>query len=292
MIDHDLFADDVWQMAYGERAAIEGLLCAVRPVLAVEIGTAEGASLRRIAAHSTEVHSFDLVPPKLELPGHVTVHTGDAHELLPAELARIAGEGRNVDFVLVDGDHSAAGVRRDIEDLLSSDAVRRTVIVAHDTGNERVRAGLDAVDYAAWPKVVHVDLDFVPGHLGRDRFGGELWYGLGLVIVDADDPRTAPPGPVQTERHHGGALLAIARDAIAQTAGGRPTPDDARRRLTDLDARIVAAERRAHEAEQRVAALEGLVDHHRDLWQRMMASPSWRVTAPLRAAKRRVLARR
>ena len=44
----------------------------------------------------------------------------------PRYSKRFAGEGRNVDFVLVDGDHSSDGVKRDIEDLLNSDAVRRT----------------------------------------------------------------------------------------------------------------------------------------------------------------------
>ncbi|MDX8151645.1 class I SAM-dependent methyltransferase [Patulibacter brassicae] len=263
----ELFEDDVWQMAWGERAAIEGLLSARRPALAIEVGTAEGASLRRIAAHSAEVHSFDVVLPQLEVPEHVTLHTGDSHVLLPEVLAGFAQEGRNVDFALVDGDHSAEGVRRDVEDLLASSAVRDTVIVTHDTGNELVRSGLDAVDYAAHDKVVHVDLDFVPGHLGRERFGGELWYGLGLIVVDADRPRAGDP--VQRDRHHGGELLAVARDALAGA------PARAGTSATALDAR-----------DERIAALEREVVHHRDLWQALMRSPSWRVTAPLRAAKR------
>ncbi len=36
-----LFEDQVWQMSYGERAAIEGLLSGLRPKLAIEVGTAE-----------------------------------------------------------------------------------------------------------------------------------------------------------------------------------------------------------------------------------------------------------
>jgi hypothetical protein len=272
-----LFSDEIWQMSYGERAAIEGLLSACRPALAVEIGTAEGASLRRIAAHSAEVHSFDLVEPQLDLPEHVALHTGDSHVLLPEVLEGFAAEGRNVDFVLVDGDHSAEGVRRDLEDLLASPAVRNTVIVAHDTGNERVRAGLDAVDYAAHDEVVHVDLDFVPGHLGRERFGGELWYGLGLVIVDASRPRSGGD-PVQRDRHHGGELLALARDVLAGTGGQVPGNAGSDGQADDRDARI--------------AGLEREVAHHRDLWQALMRSPSWRVTAPLRAAKRLAAGRR
>lgn len=250
----DLFDDPVWQMAFGERAAIEGLLSAIRPALAIEVGTAEGACLRRIARHAAEVHSFDLVLPSVpDLPDHVHLHTGDSHVLLPDVLAQFAAAGRNVDFALVDGDHSADGVRRDVEALLSSPAVADTVIVTHDTGNEHVRSGLDAVAYNAYPKVAHVDLDFVPGHLGRDRFPGELWYGLGLIVVAADRPAYGSSPAVQTDRHHGGELLAIARDALA----GRSPDDghgrfDARtRRLADAYAHIDRLERRIAELEAR-----------------------------------------
>src|SRR4051794_18228658 len=115
--------DHTWQMSSAEQAAIEGLLCRLRPRLAIEIGTAEGAGARCIAAHAEELHCFDLGAPSLELPDNVTMHVGDSHELLPQFLERMAAEGRNVDFVVVDGDHSASGVRRDIEDLLNSTAV-------------------------------------------------------------------------------------------------------------------------------------------------------------------------
>src|SRR5689334_24261091 len=117
------FAEDrVWQMSPGERAAVEGILGEVRPSLAIEVGTAEGAGLRRIAALAEEVHSFDLEPPSLEVPENAVIHTGDSHELLPAFLAELAEAERNVDFALVDGDHSEGGVRSDVEALLDSPA--------------------------------------------------------------------------------------------------------------------------------------------------------------------------
>ncbi len=50
---------DPTQMAHGERFAIEGLLTVLEPDLALETGTAEGGSLRRLAAHSREVHAFE-----------------------------------------------------------------------------------------------------------------------------------------------------------------------------------------------------------------------------------------
>jgi hypothetical protein len=174
-------------MSLGERAALEGLLCSLKPRLAIEIGTAEGGSLRRIAAHSAEVHSFDPVSPDPELAEieHVTHHRGDSHELLPTFLQALEASGRNVDFALVDGDHSAAGVRRDIEDLLRSAAVARTVILAHDSSNEEVRRGIDAVAVGEFPKLIHVDCDLLGGYVLADgRFAGEVWGGFALFLVD------------------------------------------------------------------------------------------------------------
>jgi Methyltransferase domain len=184
----DIFETQTWQMSFGERAAIEGLLTQVRPELAIELGTAQGGSLGRVASHSREVHTFDLIDPPLNRASfdNVHFHVGDSHELLPVLLAGLSAAGRNVDFVLVDGDHSSEGVKADMTDLLESAAVGRAVIVMHDTLNENVREGLEEVPYEAYPKVAHVDLDFVAGYMFREEaLQHELWGGLGLVLVDA-----------------------------------------------------------------------------------------------------------
>jgi hypothetical protein len=181
----DLFLATHWQMAFGERAAVEGVVAALRPALAIELGTAQGGSLARIAAHSAEVHAFDLSPAVADPPAHVHLHAGDSHVLLGRFLAELAEAGRNVDFALVDGDHSYEGVRSDLTDLLDSPAVGRTVILLHDMANEAVRAGVRAVDFARHPKVAYVDLGFVE----LPQPGGavaEHWGGLGLVIVDRE----------------------------------------------------------------------------------------------------------
>jgi SAM-dependent methyltransferase len=197
-----------WQMVPGERAALEGVLAQLRPRLAIEIGTAQGGSLQRIAAYADEVHSFDLVAPSLELPDNVTLHTGDSHALLPAFLAELAAAGRRVDFVLVDGDHSAEGARADLEDVLDSPAVSRTMILAHDAGNDLVRAGLEAVAYERWPKVSFVDLEWIPGWLGRgEPWHHELWGGFALIVVDETGPYPLAP-EVTIGRYPTGAVLA------------------------------------------------------------------------------------
>lgn len=289
----DPFGDSAWQMTYGERAALVGVLASIRPALAIEIGSMEGGSLMAAAAYADEVHSFDLDPPSLDgaRAANVRLHTGDSHQLLSPALAEFAQAGRNVDYVLVDGDHSTNGVRRDIEDLLASPAVSHTVIVMHDIANELVRAGCDAVDYDAHPKVRHVDLDFVPGYMGRDRFAGELWGGLGLIIVDAAAPAYGRGPVVSTLRHHGGDLLVIARKALLagdrapDVAGGAPSTGGWVA-SHETQRRALLAE--IAERDDRIAGLESQVAHHRSLWQALMRSPSWRITAPLRAAKGRL----
>lgn len=245
-----LLADRVWQMSLGERLAVEGLLSATRPGLAVEIGTAEGASARRIAMHAGEVHSFDLhQPPRPEsFPEHVRFHTGDSHELLRPFLADLAKAGRTVDFALIDGDHSAAGVQRDLEDLLNSTALALSIILIHDSGNPEVRRGLDAVRYESWPSVAHVELDLVPGQLGQRAFPGEIWGGLGLVLVGPwnvdffSGPRVA-----SDYVHHGRILELAARGpqsvpqvpdpATASRTGRRRMPALIRRVLTSASSR-------------------------------------------------------
>ncbi len=187
-----------WQMTFGERAALEGILAQLSPSLSIEIGTAEGGSLSRVAAYSAEVHSFDLVQPQLPVMDldHVTLHIGDGHKLLPEFLAELSAEGRNVDFALVDGDHSAAGVKQDIEDLLDSDAVRDTIIILHDTINEEVRAGIDAVNYESYEKVRVYDPDAVPGTMSiHPGVTGQLWGGLGVIVVSSSPIEIDLPNP-------------------------------------------------------------------------------------------------
>ena len=197
-----------WQMSHGERMTFEGLLAQTRPKLAVEIGTAEGGSLDRLAHYSEEVHSFDLTQQvdHGEFP-NVTFHLGDNHILLPELLMEFEREGRNVDFVLVDGDHSAAGVRTDVEQLLASGAVRNTFILLHDTMNEEVFEGLNAVDYSAYPNIVFFDLAFTQSFHTKPQMLREAWCGLGLIVVDTDG--VTGVAPRHRDRRRG--PLAIAR---------------------------------------------------------------------------------
>ncbi len=187
--DLPVMSDPLWQMTYGERFALEGLLTQLQPSLAIETGTADGGSLRRIAAHADEVHAFDIAREVARLGDDIpnaTIHIGDSAVLLPRVLGDLAAGGRHVDFALIDGDHSYEGVRRDATAVVDSDACRQTVIVFHDTANAEVRAGLESLDLAAHDKVALCIWDFVPGYLvvkGHPHHPHAAWNGLGLVIL-------------------------------------------------------------------------------------------------------------
>lgn len=264
-----ILAEREWQMTFGERAALEGLLAAARPQLAIEIGTAEGGSLARIAQHSQEVHSFDLVEPRpaAKALANVEFHTGDNHLLLPQLLERFAAAGRNVDFVLVDGDHSFAGVRQDLVDLLDSPAIGNTLIVMHDTINPEVRGGLEAADALSHAKVRYLDFDFVAGELSRaPNYYNQLWGGLGLIHVDAGGE--APPA----RQNRNFEAFDLLRTALAvKLASGDPSGEE-----------LVGA---ADELAARAAFAEGEL-------QQVRGSLSWRITRPLRRAKSKLVRHR
>jgi Methyltransferase domain len=186
-------AEANWMMQLGERFAFEGLLAQLTPRIAVEIGTWEGGSLRRIAAHAEHVHAFDIDErsvPHAEALDNATLHLGDATVEVPRVLAELHARGEAVDFALVDGLHTYDAVQADARSLLDADACHTTTIVFHDTAHAGVRAGLEALDLASHPKVSLWLPDFVPGYLVRDddelpeEIRGRGFNGLGLLVLD------------------------------------------------------------------------------------------------------------
>jgi hypothetical protein len=254
-----------WLMSLGERVTLEGFLALLKPSVAIEIGTAYGGSLACIARHSRHVHSFDRVlRPEVrpESFPHVTWHVGDSHELLPGVLDELAAASESVDFVLVDGDHSAHGVERDVTDLLSSPALRRTVILIHDTLNERVRAGLEQIPWSSFEAVRLVDLDLLPGQLFRGgSFADELWGGFGLVLV--------------RDRPVDGSVMRLEVQDV---------PDVYDAYLSAGAGTLAGARATYHE----ITALERQVLRLEESVRQLTTSRSWRLTAPLRLADERL----
>lgn len=173
----------VHEMSYGEQAALTGILSLLKPHLALELGTFRGGSLAPIAEYSDEVHTFDLASHVTGALPNVTYHIGDSRVTLPRILAELVAADRHVDFVLVDGDHSRAGVEADMTSLLYSAALSTSVILLHDCANEGVRKGARNAILRA-DGLAYADLSFVAPPARRTSPLRESWGGLGIVVVD------------------------------------------------------------------------------------------------------------
>ncbi len=188
------------EMSYGEQAAMAGILSALEPQLALELGTFRGGSLARIAAYSKEVHTFDLASHVSGVLPNVTYHIGDTRTSVPQVLNLLAEQQREIDFVLVDADHSRAGVEADMANLLNSPALQTTVILLHDCANEGVREGARNAILKA-RDVAYADLSFVSPGAARTSPFRELWGGLGIVIVDRSQALWRQPPRILANVH-------------------------------------------------------------------------------------------
>jgi Methyltransferase domain len=180
-----LLADSRSQMSFGERAALEGVLSQLQPKLSVEIGSSSGGTLERVAQYSQTVHSFDLVPPDSEhMKSNICVHTGDSKHTFPEWLSTL---DEQIDFALIDGDHTREGVSADLHNLLESECANETLILLHDMAIKEVQEGVDLVIGETGEKsskVVYYDSEFFPGYTFREGpFYSQLTGGLGIIVT-------------------------------------------------------------------------------------------------------------
>lgn len=186
---------DKWQMMESERIALTGVLARVRPRGALEVGIYYGGSLSLAAQYSEHILAIDFEPAvrdRFTKPDNVELLIGNSQELIPWALARFEQLGLPLEYVLIDADHSAAGVRRDLDLVLEYRPRRQMVILAHDSGNENCRKGILAANWNANPHVHFVQCDFVPGQIIEHSIQngrGEVWGGLALAYLDPQ-PRT------------------------------------------------------------------------------------------------------
>lgn len=156
-----------WQMMPAEKMAMVGILSQLKPDVAIEIGTAEGGSLATISNYAKKVYSLDIdtnCERKLKKRfKNVKFHSGDSAKNIPAVLAEIEKQKRDLQFVLIDGDHSREGVRRDINAILKYKPRKPMVIILHDGFNPPCRYGMLDAKWSQNRHVQSVNLDFVPG---------------------------------------------------------------------------------------------------------------------------------
>jgi len=182
-----------WQMNESERIAISGLLARHRPFCSIEVGTYHGGSLSVISQYSRTVFSIDIdaaVPSRLAFP-NVNFLIGQSGLILPILLRELDDAGTSVEFILIDGDHSASGVAADIASVLAYVPKRPLFVLLHDSFNPDCRRGMSEAAWDSSPYCHWIDLDFVPGRIVETPgpFQGDLWGGLAAAYF-CPAPRT------------------------------------------------------------------------------------------------------
>lgn len=172
-------------MQFSERAALMYILSRTTPDVSIEIGTFLGGSLRSIAASSLNVYTFDLDDRTLPGMPNVSFIAGNSATTLPPIIEEINASDREINFILIDGDHSELGVKNDIANCMQYRPKKRpTIILMHDSANPAVRKGIVEAPWASNPHLHSIDLDFIPGMLyDREDIRGQIWGGLAAAVM-------------------------------------------------------------------------------------------------------------
>lgn len=205
-------------MASGDRAAFSRAISVRKPALALEIGTYQGGSLQVLSQYAGQVISLDIDP---QVPGrlagmfpNVEFITGDSDGVLPLLIEKLNSERRSVGFVLIDGDHTRDGVRRDIQHVLKLHVKEPLAIMMHDSFNPAVRAGVLDVDWSSHPHVHELELDFSCGVFFEKPFdtasARTMWGGLACALLLPERRE----GPLEVSQSQSLAFRLLLRESI------------------------------------------------------------------------------
>ncbi|MCB0323898.1 MAG: class I SAM-dependent methyltransferase [Bdellovibrionales bacterium] len=231
-----------WQMTRCERFAFWSLLQHHKPSVSIEVGTWNGGSLQVLSRYSEKVYSLDIRPKSRDLLqdkfSNVEFLVGSSHELLGPLLQEISRKGEQLGFVLIDGDHSAAGVRTDINSLLKYRPVCPLLIVCHDSFNPECRRGMVSAEWQSSPYVHYVELDFVPGVFHEFAYDTaeprSMWGGFAVVQM-LPEPRAGELVIGEAQR----GLFSAVKSRSRYSAAGRAAA--IAQRLPQLCARFKGA---------------------------------------------------
>ncbi len=185
-----------WQMAVGEQTCLLAFLQKLQPECVVEVGTRFGGSMQMFSRYAKRVISCDIDPTCRERLGHKFPNAefivGPSQETLPPLLARLQQEGVCLSLMLIDGDHSEAGIQGDIHALRDYRPACPLYVILHDSFNPYERRGIRTARWAENPHVHSVELDFITGTMNfTDEFYRQLWGGFALAVLKPER-RTGP----------------------------------------------------------------------------------------------------
>lgn len=179
-----------WQMSRAEKYCLIGLMKELSPDVAIEIGTFKGGSLQVISAYAKNVFSLDISDsPKAFLASkfsNVDFVVGDSATCLEPVFDQINQEGRRLEFILVDGDHTRKGVYRDLETIFAYPHKHPITILMHDSFNPECRKGIRTFLERHPEHVTYAELDYVTGAYWHNGTYREMWGGLALIQYNPD----------------------------------------------------------------------------------------------------------
>lgn len=134
------------QMTMGERLLLFALVCGLRPRRVLEVGTCEGGSALLMRRALDPAARLVCIDPQPRWTADMQQSLGENTWLIaapspPAIAPAVQRAGGAIDFVLIDGDHTAAGVERDIVGVVPYLA-EGAVVVLHDAHYWRVQEGI------------------------------------------------------------------------------------------------------------------------------------------------------
>ncbi|WP_028057994.1 class I SAM-dependent methyltransferase [Candidatus Solirubrobacter pratensis] len=185
---HIVHTTPAW-MSMHERVLLYGLVAGLQPQRIVEIGTFKGGSTLVMCAALDDLDADGRIvcvdpnprvaPEDWDSVQHRATMVAEPSPEALASAAEVAGAGFN--FALIDGDHTRAGVERDIEATLPTLA-EEAHLVFHDAHYFEVREAIDDA-VRRHPTLVDAGLVSVDSSPDQpDADGNEVaWGGLRLL---------------------------------------------------------------------------------------------------------------
>lgn len=180
-----------WQDAYEFMSLLQKVQ-QLKPKVVVEIGTMNGGTLfmyTRVAADDATLISIDLphgihgggypihrssLYRRFARPGqNIQLMRADSHLSATLDALKKALDGKAIDFLFIDGDHTYEGVRQDYE--MYSPLVRSGGLVAfHDTAVDLVKERCEVNRFWAEVQENHEHEEFVQS--------GDPKFGIGVIV--------------------------------------------------------------------------------------------------------------